>query len=90
MKIQLDRLGGIELKTQTSRIPWKDFCSTAQRLLELPASESVAERVISHMSLLFPASRYGSNVDLVDAQITVRIQEILDEHNRDVGLTTMI
>ena len=90
MKIQLDRLGGIELKTQTSRIPWKDFCSTAQRLLELPASESVAERVISHMSLLFPASRYGSNVDLVDAPITVRIQEILDEHNRDVGLTTMI
>ena len=90
MKIQLDRLGGMTLTTQTSCIPWKDFCSTAQRLLELPASESVAERVISHMSLLFPANRYGSNVDLVDAQITVRMQEVLDEYNSDVGLTTMI
>ena len=90
MKIQLDRLGGMALTTQTSVIPWRDFCSTAQRLLELPASESVAERVISHMNLLFPSNRYGSKADLVDAQITVRIQEILDDYNKDIGLRTMI
>ena len=90
MRVQLDRLGGLKLRTQSNIIPWGDFCSTAQRLLQLPASESVAERVISHMGLLFPASRHGSNVDLIDAQITVRIQEILDEYNKEIGLRTMI
>ena len=58
MKIQLDRLTGMTLTSQTSCIPWKDFCSTAQRLLELPASESVTERVISHMCSLFIARNH--------------------------------
>ena len=90
MKVQLDRLRQLTLKTQTEEIPWADFCVTVQRLLELPASESVAERVISHMGLLFPSSRYSSKADLVDAQITVRMQEVLDEYNEKVGLQTTI
>ena len=90
MKVQLDRLRQLNLTNQDMLIPWCDFCLTAQRLLELPASESVAERVISHMGILFPASRFSAKADLVDAQITVRMQEILDEHNSKTGLTTMI
>ena len=90
MKVQLDRLRQLTLRNQTKDIPWTDFCATAQRLLELPASESVAERVISHMNLLFPSSRYRSKGDLVDAQITVRMQEVLDDYNMNVGLTTTI
>ena len=75
MNVQLDRLRQLTLKTQTEEIPWADFCVAVQRLLELSASESVAERVISHMGLLFPSSRYSSKADLVDAQITVRMQD---------------
>lgn len=90
MKVQLSKLRLQSLQLQTQSVPWCDFCTIAEILIELPASESIAERVISHMAALFPTSRYSSKPDLVDAQITIRAQEIFDEYNADSGITSTI
>ena len=42
MSVPLERLQIQTLDMQGQRIPWNDFCLVAERLLELPASESVA------------------------------------------------
>lgn len=90
MRVQLSKLRLQTLHLQTQKVPWCDFCTIAEILIELPASESIAERVISHMAALFPTSRYSSKPDLVDAQITIRAQEIFDEYNADVGTRSTI
>ena len=90
MNVQLCRLRTQTLEMQGVQIPWNDFCLVVERLLELPASESVAERMISHMAALFPASRFSAKPELVDAQITVRAQEVFDEYNANAGLTSTI
>ena len=90
MSVQLERLRIQILDMQGQRIPWNDFCLVAERLLELPASESVAERMISHMAALFPASRFSAKPELVDAQITVRAQEVFDEYNSTAGIRSAI
>lgn len=90
MSVQLERLRIKKLDMQGQSIPWNDFCLVAERLLELPASESVAERIISHMAALFPASRFSARPELVDAQITVRAQEVFDEHNSTAGISSAI
>lgn len=90
MKVQLSKLRLQSLQLQTQSVPWCDFCTIAEILIELPASESIAERVISHMAALFPTSRYSSKPDLVDAQITIRAQEVFDEYNADSGITSTI
>ena len=59
MNVQLEHLRIQVLEMQSGRIAWSDFCLGAERLLELPASESAPERMISHMAALFPASRFA-------------------------------
>ena len=90
MSVQLGRLRIQTLDMQGTIVPWNDFCLVAERLLELPASESVAERMISHMAALFPASRFSAKPELVDAQITIRAQEVFDEYNSAAGIKSAI
>ena len=85
MSVQLERLRIQILDMQGQRIPWNDFCLVAERLLELPASESVAERMISHMAALFHASRFSAQPELIDAQIAVRAQELCNEYRSTAG-----
>ena len=61
------------------------FCLVAERLWELPALESVAERMISHMAALFHASRFSAQPELIDAQIAVRAQELCNEYRSTAG-----
>lgn len=84
---QYTRLGNNQIMTQYGRFSWASFAITASNIVSLPASESIAERVISHMSDLFPKNRSSANFDLVEAQIMIRMQSIFDEENAAFNLS---
>ena len=81
LKEQYTRLGCNVLRTNFGNISWSSFAITASRIVGLPASEAVAERVISQLTNLFPKHRSSSKPDLVEAQIMVRMQSIFDIEN---------
>lgn len=58
------------------------FAIVALRISQLPASEAVCERVFSHLANLFPPSRWSTNDNFMDAQMTVRMQGIFDKSNQ--------
>ena len=63
-------------------IKWQGFASVAWRIAQLPASEAVAERVFSHLEVMLPARRARAKDDLIAAQMTIRMQQVFDESNK--------
>lgn len=59
------------------------FAIVAFRISHLPASEAICERVFSHLTNLFTASRWATEDSLMDDQMTVRMQGIFDKSNQN-------
>ena len=78
------------LSTRTDLLPnggrvfWTGVVTVIHTLIQIPASESIAERVFSHLHALVPPTRYSSSDRLIDSQMTVRMQNIFDEYNKKV------
>ena len=66
-------------------IKWEGFAVVACRIAQLPATEAVAERVFSHLRQILPGNRYRTGDDMVDAQMTIRMQTIFDRANSRFG-----
>ena len=65
---------------------WESFAVVAFRISQLPATEAVAERAISHLQQLLPSNRYLSGDDLVDEQVVIRMQTVFDKANSQFGM----
>ena len=61
------------------------FAICAERIMSLPASEAVAERVLSSVQNLFGPSRASSKDDLIESQIIIRMQKIFDGWNAQIA-----
>ena len=75
-----------KLRIKGRWVSWEGFAIVAFRLAQLPASEAIAERMFSHLSNLFPAQRWGSGDDLLQDQMTIRMQSLFNESNRKTDL----
>ena len=75
-----------KLRIKGRWVSWEGFAIVAFRLARLPASEAIAERMFSHLSNLFPAQRWGSGDDLLQDQMTIRMQSLFNEYNRKTDL----
>lgn len=64
------------------QVSCQGFAVVAFRISHLPASEAICERVFSHLSNLFTASRWATGDDLMNDQMTVRMQGIFDQSNQ--------
>jgi hypothetical protein len=56
-----------------------DFAKIAWQLLQIPASESTAERAFSVLEALFPRCRAVSNAKLLEAELRIRLEQIYDK-----------
>jgi hypothetical protein len=54
------------------------FAKTAWVILQIPASESAAERAFSVFEGLFPRCRMGSSLPLLGAELRVRLEQVYD------------
>jgi hypothetical protein len=52
------------------------FSAIARLLLQVPATKTTCEHVISTMEILFPKSRLGARDDLMLAQLRIRLDDM--------------
>lgn len=64
---------------QRIEVSWKEFSEIAWRIVQLPTSEALCERIFSHLALLFPVNRLRSREDLIRAQTIVRMHYMLNK-----------
>jgi len=63
-EMRFEKLHGVKLYS---------FAEVGLRIVSLPASEAVCERVFSHMEQLFDCQRLASAPDLIEAEICIRM-----------------
>jgi hypothetical protein len=64
--------------------PSRIFCSVAEIVAQTPASEAAAERLISVFECLFTKQRMGSEIDLIDAEMMIRMWQIYRPDEADL------